>query len=381
MLKWFLISLILISLIGCWASPVVAELITPAKLAEELDLTDLKEFSRSLDNDTRRYLPSLDPKTWGLTGPNWDIGRIGKGILAYLIRELVFNLRLLGELLLIAMALAVLQNLRAAFEADTVSHLAFGISFMVIMGLVLNSYRVTFEIARDTLESMNNFMYAILPIVFSLIAASGGLVTVSIAHPLLISSVGLMVSLVNKVIFPLLIFAGVLGMVNYLVEGFQVNKLAQLFKKAALGILGAAMAVFIGLVTIRGFAAAVADSTALRTAKYFSNTFLPVVGGSLADTMEMAAGCSMILKSGLGIYGLGLITIITIFPLVKILAVGAIYHLTSAIIQPLGNNRLADALQVAGDTMVNLFGALAVVALMFFIALAVLIGVSNYRMG
>jgi stage III sporulation protein AE len=142
-----------------------------------------------------------------------------------------------------------------------------------------------------------------------------------------------------------------------------------------------AMAVFIGLVTIRGFTAAVADSTALRTAKYVTNTFLPVVGSTLSDTMEMAANCSTVLKSGLGVFGLGTVVVITVFPLLKILAVAFIFKLSGAVTQPLGNQRLSDALQTVGTTFLNIFGAVAVVGLMFFIAIAVLVGISSYRIG
>jgi stage III sporulation protein AE len=185
--------------------------------------------------------------------------------------------------------------------------------------------------------------------------------------------------LMKDLVFPLILFAGILGMVNFLVEGFQVNKLANFLKSAALGMMGLAMAIFIGIITIRGFAGSIADTTALRTAKYVSNAFLPVVGGALSDTMEMAVGCSTVLKGGLGIFGLGLIVLIIAFPLIKILAVAVIYQLSSAVIQPLGNNRLADALSVVGGTFLNLFAAVAVVGLMFFIALAILVGIAGMR--
>lgn len=346
--------------------------------APNLDFGGMNKFLRTLDNDIQKLLPGLDPKSWGVTGPEWNLGKIGKSIIQYFLRELVFNLRLLGELILLALALAVLQNIKHAFESDTVSQLAFGLCFLVVMALVLNSFKVTFAIAGDALQEMTSFMYAILPLLFTLIVAGGGLTTTAIVHPLLVSSVGIVAGLVKSLIFPLIMFAGILGMAGFLVEGFQVNKMANLLKTVALGILGTTMALFIGIITIRGFAASVADSTALRTAKYLSGTFLPVVGGTISDTMEMAIGCSLVVKAGVGVFGLGLIILITIFPLLKILAVALVFQLTGAAIQPLGNNRLADALQTAGNTFFNVFGALAIVGLMFFIAVAILVGVANF---
>ena len=343
-----------------------------------LDLRDLNRFQESLDADIQNLLPTLDPKSWGLTGPAWDFMGIGRGVLRFFLRELVFNLRLAGELLLLALALAILQNIRHAFAAETVNKLAFAVCFMVVIGLVFNSFRVTLSIARDSLSEMNNFMYAILPLLFSLTVAGGGVTTTTIVHPVLTASVNIISGLVANLIFPLIIFAGVLGLVNYLVEGFPVNKMADLFKSAALGLLGVLMAVFIGITTVKGFAGSVADTTALRTAKYFSNTFLPVVGGVFSDTMEMAVGCSRVLKCGIGIYGLGLIVLITVFPLLKILTIALVYHVAGAIAQPLGEQRLADALQGVGGAFLNMFGAVAVVGLMFFVVLAILVGLTNF---
>ncbi len=350
----------------------------PQEVVDAVDLSDLKAFINTVDEDVQRYLPRLDLKSWGITGPGWDLPKIGKALLEFFLREIIFNYKLMGQLVLLAMALAILENMKHAFEEDNISRLAFSLCFLVVMGIVVNCFRITFTIARGTITEMTNFMYAITPLLFSIVAAGGGAVTATIVHPLLISSVGLVGGLVSNLVFPLIMFTGILGMVNHLVESFQVNKLARLFKLAANGILGVMMVVFIGLITLRGFTASVADSLTLRTAKYFSSAFLPVVGGAISDTMEMTAGCAAVLKGGLGVYGLGLITLLTIFPVLKILAVAVIFQMTGAVTQPLGNNRLSDALQTIGDAFFHLFGAVTVVGLMFFIALAILVGVANF---
>jgi stage III sporulation protein AE len=346
--------------------------------AAALDLTELNQFLGTLDQDTVRLLPKFDLKSWGATGPRWRMAEIGRQLLRYFLREILFNLHLLGELILLALALAILQNMQPAFESLTVQQMAFGVCFLTIIGIVLNSFRVTFGIAQGAVDTLTGFMRATIPLMFSLIAAAGGVTTTMIVHPLLITAVGAIAGLMNSLVFPLVLFAGVLGLVNYLNDGFQIEKLANLFKKAALGLMGLSMVGFIGLIAIRGFTAGVADSTALRAGKYFSKTFLPAVGGELADTLEMAVGCAAILKSGLGMFGLGVVILIAVFPLIKILTVGIVYNLTGAILQPLGNQRLADALEKVGETFFTLFGALAVVGLMFFIAIAILVGLSNY---
>jgi stage III sporulation protein AE len=370
------LTLIFLGLIVA-AAPIRAA-IDLSKSAAALDLRELDRFIGTLDEETAKLLPRLDPKAWGISGPHWNLAAIGRQLVRYLLREIVFNFKLLGELLLLALALAILQNMRHAFAADTVQQMAFAVCFLVVIGIVLHSLRVTFAIARGAVNELTAFMHAIIPLLFSLITAAGGVTTTTVVHPLLVSAVGVVAGLVNTLVFPLLMFAGILGLVNYLSEGFPLKKLAQLFKKTALGLMGLIMAGFIGLIAIRGFGGSIADSTVLRTGKYFTKTFLPVVGSELADTLEMAVGCSVILKSGLGLFGLGMIILVVAFPLLKILAVGVVYNLTGALLQPLGNNRLADALEWVGEMFLALFGALAVVGLMFFITIAILVVVANY---
>lgn len=371
---------ILLAVFGS-SSSVWASFSLPPGVAEAVDLTDLKTFLNTVDEDIKRYLPSLDLSSWGITGPEWDLRKTGKGIITFFFREILFNYKLIGQLILLAMALAILENIKHAFEEDNISRLAFSLCFLVVMGIVLNCFRINFEIARGTINEMTNFMYAITPVLFSIVAAGGGIATATVVHPLLISSVGVIGGLVTNLVFPLIMFTGIIGMVNHLTEGFPIGKLARFFKMTANGILGTAMAVFIGIVTIRGFAASVADSLSLRTAKYFTSAFLPVVGGAISDSMEMTAGCAAVLKSGLGIYGLGLITLITVFPLLKILAIAIIFQLSGALTQPLGNQRLSDALQTVSDSVFHLFGAVTVVGLMFYITLAILVGAANFNVG
>ncbi|TCL70793.1 stage III sporulation protein AE [Hydrogenispora ethanolica] len=376
--------------ISCLALLLLLWVAVPVRAAEanpfaaqvpSVDLSELHRFLDHLDQDVQRLLPRLDMAAWQVTGPDWDWRRIGRDILNFFLKELVFNLKVLGELIFVALVLAILQNLRHAFEEENIGRLAFAICFLVVMGIVFNSFRVTFGVARTAIGEMSNFMYALIPVLFSLMVAGGGVTTATIVHPLMVGSVEVVAGLVNGVVFPLILFAGILGLTNYLFEGFELKKLANLIKMSALGLLGLAMAVFIGIVTIKGFAGSVADSTALRTAKYLSNTFLPVVGGELADTMEMAMGCSTVLKGGLGLFGLGVVVVITVFPLLKILAVAALYYLSGAIMQPLGNQRLADALETVGGVFLNIFGAVAVVGLMFYIAIAILVGMAGLRVG
>ncbi len=85
-------------------------------------------------------------------------------------------------------------------------------------------------------------------------------------------------TLIHAVVFPLLFFSAILGIVSCLSDKYKVNQLAGLLRKVSVGILGSLLTVFLGIISVQGATAAVADGVTVRTAKYVTGNFVPVVG-------------------------------------------------------------------------------------------------------
>jgi stage III sporulation protein AE len=88
---------------------------------------------------------------------------------------------------------------------------------------------------------------------------------------------------------------------------------------------------------------------------------VPVVGGMLADALETVVGVSLILKNGLSIVGLLFLFLFTVFPLIKIFALMLVYKVASAVVQPLGETELSEALNTLGNCLALVFSAVAAV--------------------
>ena len=155
-------------------------------------------------------------------------------------------------------------------------------------------------------------------------------------------------------------------MAGHLAEGFPLSRLAGLVRTVVIGGLGLLMTIFLGVISIQGLGAAVSDGASLRTAKFLTGSFLPVVGGALADSMELAAGCSLVIKNALGTFGALVVLFVCLLPMVKIYAIAIIYRLASALVQPLGQERLSQALQEIANTLLW-SGALSIAGMMFYL--------------
>ena len=97
----------------------------------------------------------------------------------------------------------------------------------------------------------------------------------------------------------------------------------------------------------------------------------------LSDAVETVIGYSLLLKNGATVTGLVIFSIIVVFPLLKLLALIIIFKFSGALIQPLGETTLGEALQTMSTCLSLVFAAVATVALAFFIGIAIIIGASN----
>ena len=97
----------------------------------------------------------------------------------------------------------------------------------------------------------------------------------------------------------------------------------------------------------------------------------------LADSVETVLGYSLLVKNSATIAGLVMLLLMIIFPLLKLLALVLIYKLSGAVVQPLGETALGEALQTMSNCLILIFSAVATVALAFFIGIAIIIGASN----
>src|SRR5699024_9826958 len=86
---------------------------------------------------------------------------------------------------------------------------------------------------------------------------------------------------------------------------------------------------------------------------------------------------SLLLKNTVGIVGLILISFITLFPVLKIGAIGLIYKVSAAILEPLGDGPMVDMIAEMSKYIFYVLACLLVVILMFFLAIVIIIVASN----
>ncbi len=335
---------------------------------KQIDTQKIEQFWDKLMNQYGGFFPENQKSLFDMVmpGQNFKFQSFFVGLIKYIFYEILYNSKLIGTIILLTVFSTVLQNIQTAFEESTVSKVAFYISYMVVMIIAINSFTVAINSAKNSIQEMINFMIAMVPLILALVASSGGIVSAAMFHPMIIFLIHVIGTIISTVIFPLIFFSAVLSIVSKISEKYRVSQLAKLLRNISIGGLGVFSTIFLGVISVQGATAAVTDGVTLRTAKYITGNFVPVVGKMFADATDTVVGASLLVKNAVGMAGVLILLLLVIFPSIKILTLAFIYNFSSAIMQPLGNNPMIDTLSMIGKNLMFVFAALATVGLMFF---------------
>jgi stage III sporulation protein AE len=348
--------------------------------ANHLNTEPVEQYWDKLMKDYGGYFPESKTPTFMelLLGTKViSMKSIFKGLLSYVFHEIIINGKLLASIVILTIFSMILETLQSSFERNTVSKLGYSIAYMVMIIIAINSFSVSIGYAKTAISSMIQFMIAIVPLLLTLLASMGNVTSVAILHPLIVFMINSVGTAIYVFVFPLLFFSAVLHIVSSLSERYKVTQLANLLRTISLSMLGVFVTVFLGVISIQGTAGAVRDGVAIRTAKYISGNFVPVVGRLFSDATETVIGASLLVKNAIGLVGVVILVMLCAFPAIKILTLAFIYNLSAAIMQPLGDSPIIACLQTIGKSLIYVFAALAAVSLMFFLALTIMITISN----
>ncbi|MBJ7896888.1 stage III sporulation protein AE [Bacillus atrophaeus] len=303
-----------------------------------------------------------------------------KALFSYLFHEVLANGKLLGTLILLTIFCVILQMLQNAFQQSTVSKVAYSIVYMVLIILALNSFHVAITYASEAIQTMTSFILALIPMLLALMASSGGAVSAAFFHPVILFLMNTSGLLIQNIVMPLIFLSAILSIVSTMTDQYKVTQLAGLLRKIAIGALAVFLTIFLGVISVQGTSAAVTDGITLRTAKFITGNFIPVLGRMFTDATDTVISASLLLKNTVGIIGVAILICIAAFPAIKVLSLAFIYKLAAAILQPLGGGPVITCLDVISRSVLYIFAALAIVSLMFFLSITVIITAGNLTM-
>jgi stage III sporulation protein AE len=364
------------------STPLSPQELVDAQL-KTMDLTELKQFWEEVTTKYGGFLPESQKGSlydFVKGEKKFSFQQWGKGILKFAFQEFVANGKLLGSLIMLTIFSMFLQSMQNAFEKSSISKVAYSIVYMVLVIIALNSFHIAISYTNEAIGTMISFVLALIPLLLALIAASGGLVSAAFFHPVILFLMNMSGLFMQYIILPLLFLATLLSIVSTMSDQYKVTQLAQLLRNWSIGLMGLFLTIFMGVISVQGASAAITDGVAIRTAKFITGNFIPVIGRVFTDATDTVVSASGLLKNTVGIAGVAILLIIVAFPALKILMIAFIYKFAAAILQPLGGGPIISCLDIISKSVIYVFAALGIVSLMFFLSITVIVAAGNLTM-
>ena len=341
---------------------------------------NLSDFSNEMKQYSNEFFPELGDEGFisnimvGET--NFEKGLFQR-VIDIFFAEFKASISLVIKIVGVAILCSVLKNIQSSFGESGTSEIAFYICYILVVLLIVTAFSNIIDLCRDTISNISNLMKLLVPLIISLIVATGNVTTVALLQPILISMIALITNLLSNLILPVIFISTIINVVSNISEHINVEKISLMLRKSALWITEITLIIFVGVLSLEGTLSATVDGITAKTAKAVVSSAIPVVGKILGDTIDSVIGGVTITKNAIGFVGILAILAITLMPLIETFVTMLIFNLSSALIEPIADKRIVKCMSGIGDSVKILFAVLATVIFLFIIAITFMLKLSN----
>ena len=350
------------------------------ELLGSLDIEDLEEYLQTLSPEQQQIFGGgIGEKIRAVLNGDFslDYGNVLTAILHLVFDDLSGLLPTFCVICAIAVLCGILNRFKGSFAENGTSKLIFFICYSAVLVVILSSLAGIISSCTDTASSLQRQMQAVFPVLLTLMATSGGMVSVAVYQPAVLFLSEIVVSVVAGVVFPLASLMCVLNMAGGMSGEIRLKKFSVFFAGVIKWMLGITLAAFTVFLTVQGITSATYDGLSFKAAKYAVSNSVPIIGGFLGSGFDLLAAGSVLIKNSLGSCGLILLAAVIGVPLVELIAYNLFLKLSAAVVEPVGDAAVADFLSNLSGTVNYFTAGLLAVGFMYFITILLLICSSN----
>lgn len=253
-------------------------------------------------------------------------------------------------LLLIGMLSALLTVLTKAFKNQQLMDMAHFIAYLMMQAVVLAAYLQAAEITRELLERMLLFVRLFVPTFMLALGLSAGTATAVGYYELILLLIYGVEQILVSVGLPVIHIYMILVMMDGIWEEKRMDTLLDLAQKGVKGALKFLLACVTGIGLLQSMITPVLEQLKL-TAASKALSAIPGLGGLAEGTAQMLLGSAVLVKNGLGVAAVLLLSAFCIIPFVKLLLYGSILRLSAGLLELSAEKRLTGCVGGAGDAL------------------------------
>lgn len=252
---------------------------------------------------------------------------------------------------------------------SVVSFVGVTVVLLSILSMIVDIYKQVYQM----LLQVSTLAEVSMPILLTLLVANGGNMVSSVCQPSMVMFSTGIIEIIKNVVLPLSIFALIFAVVSNISSNVRVSKASSFLNNASSWVLGIVFMLFSAFTTVQGISASAIDGVSYRAAKFATKSYIPILGGYLADGFDIIAASTSLIKNAFGVVTLLILLFTVIKPLVTILCVNLGLQAVAALSEPIVDDKYVKMLGGVSKTLT--FLAVLVIAVSFMFCILALIAI------
>ncbi len=344
------------------------------KIDELIDSLDTKELQDYLDSLAQFQGVSLKDKLKSIITGDFsiDYSNLTQSILSLIWSEFIKLLPAFAVILAASLVSGVLNSAKVGFLQSNMSDIIHFVSYLAVGGVMLSCLLTVLSSGLGAIEGMKRQSELVYPLLLTLMAGSGGAVSVAVYRPAVAFFSSILVNVFTTVVFPGAILLIILSFVGNLSEEVKTERLSELIKGALKWVIGLSLGLFTLFLTVQGVTSAQYDGLSLRAAKYALTNSVPIVGSFLSGGLDLVLAGSALIKNALGSFSILALFSTLLQPLALFIVFQLFLRLCAAATDPMGGKISTFLSKTAGNCGYFIAGLLCV-AFLYFLTLLLLV--------
>ncbi len=353
------------------ALPAVAD--TREMYEEQLSASGVDALTQQLPANVQELLSTLKLDVTfpdSFTDLSWD--RVLSMLSSLLQRQKTGPLHATVALLAVVVLSAMFSGLENAADNPSLRQTYHTVSVLSAAALLLTPLTGLLRQVWAAVEGVTVFMYSFIPAYSGILAVSGSASAAVSYQTTLLAAAELLTTLLRGVVWPVLTVSLAFGCTGSVTEGFGLDAISASLHKALLWGMGLFSTLFTWVLGMQQMVARAGDTLGSRALRFSLSSFVPVVGGALSEAYSTVLGCSGLLRSTVGAFGIAAV-VVTILPsLVSCVCWNLCLHVGSTVAGVFRLGALDKLCKAVAGAVRVLIAVLAVLALLMLISTSVI---------
>lgn len=330
-------------------------------------------------NESKKYTNDIDIGDIyksSLTG-KVDNNKLIKVVLIICSKTMKKTLENFSSVVLIILIGAILKAISENLGNESVSKIAYFVQFILIVTILLKNFSDIIIEIKSSMSDLLAFSNTLIPLLSTLLIASGHISTSSMLEPLLMLAVTFSCNFIQKAVIPIVLISTAINIVSNLSDQVQLNKISAFLKKGSIWILTCTLSLIISMASLESNLTCNVDGVTKKASKTIISSAVPVVGNILSNAIETITGYGNIIKNATGICGIVVILAICLKPILKLATYTIFYAMAEAFVEPIADKSIVKVFEIMKDSFKILLGVMFATSMMSIIGLAIVIKIAN----